>query len=408
MLREVRLHPRQRRDARRALLERRLRGLEEESSWRRHLCSAWPTRVRASGSTTSRATSSTSGELARMMERRRRRRRHLEPDDLPEGDLRRVTPTTSSSEPMLAETTTRRRSSSRSRPATSATRATSSARVWDEGARRDGYVSMEVDPRLAYDTEATVVEAVRLHALIDRPNLLVKIPATKPGLPAIEEMIAKGKSINVTLIFSLERYREVAEAYIRGLERLVAGGERPGPVASVASFFVSRVDTEADRRLDEIGRSRSPEGQARDRERQARLPASTSSCSRASAGTFLASKGATPQRCLWASTSTKNPAYRDVMYVEELIGPDTVDTMPEETIEAFQDHGEVARTLDRGVEDARAPPRRAGGGRDRLRRRHGDARTRRRREVRRLVRRAARGHPRLEPGARRGIARRRP
>ena len=125
--------------------------------------------------------------------------------------------------------------------------------VWDDGGGRDGYVSIEVDPTLAYDTEATTAQAARLHALIDRPNLLVKIPATKPGLPAIEDMIAKGKSINVTLIFSLERYVEVAEAYIRGLERLVAAGGHPTTVASVASFFVSRVDTEADRRLDEIG-----------------------------------------------------------------------------------------------------------------------------------------------------------
>ena len=125
--------------------------------------------------------------------------------------------------------------------------------VWDEGGGKDGYVSIEVDPTLAYDTEATVEQAPRLHELIDRPNLFVKIPATKPGLPAIEDMIAAGISINVTLIFSLERYTEVAEAYLRGLERLVAGGGDPSAVASVASFFVSRVDTEADRRLDEIG-----------------------------------------------------------------------------------------------------------------------------------------------------------
>ena len=125
--------------------------------------------------------------------------------------------------------------------------------VWDEGGGRDGYVSLEVDPTLAYDTEATIAEAVRLHELVDRPNLFVKIPATEPGLPAIEEMIARGKSINVTLIFSLERYAAVAEAYVRGLERLVEAGGDPSGVASVASFFVSRVDTEADRRLEEAG-----------------------------------------------------------------------------------------------------------------------------------------------------------
>ena len=125
--------------------------------------------------------------------------------------------------------------------------------VWDGGGGRDGYVSLEVDPTLAYETEATIAEAVRLHDLVDRPNLFVKIPATEPGLPAIEEMIARGKSINVTLIFSLERYAAVAEAYVRGLERLVEAGGDPSAVASVASFFVSRVDTEADRRLEEVG-----------------------------------------------------------------------------------------------------------------------------------------------------------
>src|SRR5918992_3316691 len=128
-------------------------------------------------------------------------------------------------------------------------------RVWDEGGGKDGYVSMEVDPNLAYEQDATIEEALRFHEWIDRPNLFVKIPATQPGLGAIEECIAQGRSINVTLIFSLERYSEVAEAYIRGLERLVEGGGDPRPVASVASFFVSRVDTEADRRLEEVGAS---------------------------------------------------------------------------------------------------------------------------------------------------------
>jgi transaldolase len=221
-------------------------------------------------------------------------------------------------------------------------------RVWDEGGGKDGYVSIEVDPRLAYDTEKTVAEAVRLHSLIDRPNLFVKIPATKPGLPAIEDMIAKGKSINVTLIFSLERYREVAEAYIRGLERLVAGGGDPSRVASVASFFVSRVDTEADRRLDDIGGHERLKGKlaiANARLAYQRYKGLFSG----ERWEFLASKGATPQRCLWASTSTKNPAYSDVLYVEELIGRDTVNTMPEETIAAFQDHGKVAPTLEKGL-----------------------------------------------------------
>ena len=157
--------------------------------------------------------------------------------------------------------------------------------VWEKTGGRDGYVSMEVDPRLAYDTEATVAEAVRLHELVDRPNLLVKIPATKPGLPAIEEMIAKGKSINVTLIFSLERYAEVTEAYIRGLERLVAHGGDPSRVHSVASFFVSRVDTEADRRLDEIGGHDELKGRLAVANAPSRLPALPARRSRASAGT---------------------------------------------------------------------------------------------------------------------------
>jgi transaldolase len=223
--------------------------------------------------------------------------------------------------------------------------------VWDKGGGKDGYVSIEVDPRLAYDTERTTAEATRLHGLIERPNLLVKIPATKPGLPAIEDMIAKGKSINVTLIFSLERYREVAEAYIRGLERLVASGGNPTKIASVASFFVSRVDTEADRRLDEIDAPKRLKGKLAIA--NARLAyREYKSLFSGERWEFLASKGATPQRCLWASTSTKNPDYSDVLYVEELIGPETVNTMPEETITAFQDHGKVAPTLEKGLDKA--------------------------------------------------------
>jgi transaldolase len=224
--------------------------------------------------------------------------------------------------------------------------------VWDEGSGRDGYVSIEVDPNLAYDTQATIAEAARLHELIDRPNLFVKIPATQPGLPAIEEMIARGKSINVTLIFSLQRYAEVAEAYIRGLERLVEGGGDPSRLASVASFFVSRVDTEADRRLEEIGGHDELEGKLA----VANAKLAYQRYEEIFAGPrweALAAKGATPQRCLWASTSTKNPAYRDVMYVEELIGPMTVNTMPEETIRAFQDHGNVAPTLEQGLDEAK-------------------------------------------------------
>lgn len=216
----------------------------------------------------------------------------------------------------------------------------------------DGYVSWEVDPTLAYDTEGTFEEAMRLHRWIEQPNLYVKIPATLPGLPAIEDMIAAGRSINITLIFSLERYAAVAEAYLRGLERLVASGGDPRKVNSVASFFVSRVDTEADRRLDAVGGHDKLKG----RLAIANAKLAYEHYREVFAGErweYLASKGARTQRCLWASTSTKNPAYRDVLYVEGLIGPDTVDTMPDETIRAFQDHGAVALTLEEGVDDAR-------------------------------------------------------
>jgi len=226
--------------------------------------------------------------------------------------------------------------------------------VWDDGDGQDGYVSIEVDPTLAYETGATFEQAMRFHAEIDRPNLLVKIPATRPGLAAIEDVIARGKSINVTLIFSLQRYREVVEAHIRGLERLVAAGGDPRRVASVASFFVSRVDSEADARLEAIGGHEELAG----RLAVANAKLAYAHWQEAYSGErweYLASKGATPQRCLWASTSTKNPAYRDVLYVEELIAPDTVNTMPEETLRAFQDHGEVrGATACEGLDEARA------------------------------------------------------
>src|SRR6476646_9895557 len=220
---------------------------------------------------------------------------------------------------------------------------------------QDGFVSWEVDPTLAYDREGTFDEAMRLHAWLDRPNLYVKIPATKPGLGAIEDSIAHGKSINVTLIFSLARYKEVVEAYLLGLERLVASGGDPSKVHSVASFFVSRVDTEADKRLDAIGSKaalalRGKLGIANAKLAYAHFQETFSG----GRWEFLAGKGANVQRCLWASTSTKNPDYRDVMYVEELIGPQTVDTMPLETVKAFQDHGETrGDTVVEHVDEAR-------------------------------------------------------
>ena len=227
-------------------------------------------------------------------------------------------------------------------------------RVWDEGSGKDGYVSLEVDPTLAYDREATFEQAMHLHGVVDKRNLFVKIPATEPGLGAIEDSIARGKPINVTLIFSLQRYREVVEAYVRGVERLVEDGGDPSTVASVASFFVSRVDTEADRRLEEIGTDKALALRGKLAIANAKLAYEHYlDIVGSERWQKLAAAGATPQRCLWASTSTKNPDYRDVLYVEELIGPDTVNTMPLETVEAFQDHGEVRNTLTEGLDDAK-------------------------------------------------------
>jgi transaldolase len=223
--------------------------------------------------------------------------------------------------------------------------------VWDEGDGKDGYVSMEVDPNFAYDTAATIEEAARFHDWVERPNLYVKIPATAPGVPAIEEMIARGRNINVTLIFSLERHREVAEAYIRGLERFAEAGGDLSTVGSVASYFVSRVDTEADRRLDDAGH---PELKGKLAVANAKLAYQNYKEIFSGDGwDSLVEKGATPQWCLWASTSTKNPDYSDVLYVDDLIGPGTVNTMPHETIEAFEDHGEVAITLEDGIDQAK-------------------------------------------------------
>jgi transaldolase len=223
--------------------------------------------------------------------------------------------------------------------------------VYDATQGEDGYVSWEVDPEIAYDRERTYEEAKRLHEWIDEPNLFVKIPATAPGVGAIEDSVAAGRNINVTLIFSLQRHEEVMEAYVRGLERFAADGGDLATVRSVASFFVSRVDTEADRRLEDIGRTDLAGKLA-----IANAKLAYQNYKRVFSGDRwdgLAAKGAHPQRCLWASTSTKNPAYRDVMYVEELIGPSTVNTMPEETIRAFQDHGRVEDTLERDVDRAK-------------------------------------------------------
>jgi transaldolase len=222
--------------------------------------------------------------------------------------------------------------------------------VWERTEGRDGYVSIEVDPNLAGDMAATIAQATHFHKAIARPNLLVKIPATDAGVPAIEEMTARGYAINVTLIFSLTRHRQVAEAYLRGLERLVASGGDPRRVHSVASFFVSRVDTETDRRLADTNRD----------DLKGRLGIANAKLAYQQYKALfhgerwddLAARGATAQYCLWASTSVKDPSLRDTLYVEELIGAETISTMPEETIRAFQDHGQVELRLESDVEEA--------------------------------------------------------
>ena len=227
--------------------------------------------------------------------------------------------------------------------------------VYDASDGTDGFASIEVEPDLAHDTDATTARARELWKRLDRPNIFIKIPATDAGIPAIETAIGEGINVNVTLMFSVDVYRRVAHAYIAGLRARHQRGDSVGRVASVASFFVSRVDTKIDKQLEQIGT---------DAARDARGKAAIANAKLAyeafgqifGADEFAEprSAGAQVQRCLWASTSTKNPDYRDVLYVEELIGPQTVDTMPLETIAAFGDHGRIERTLDRDVEGARA------------------------------------------------------
>jgi transaldolase len=235
--------------------------------------------------------------------------------------------------------------------------------VFDDSGGADGFVSVEVPPALANDTNATIDAAKSIHERVALSNLLVKIPATEAGVPAIEEMIALGKSINITLIFSLERYAAVIEAYLRGIERFVEAGGDPSTVASVASFFVSRVDTEIDRRLEAIAASEPGSARAeaalglRGKAALAQAQLAYELFTKAfhsPRALALAARGMRPQRPLWASTSTKNPAYPDLLYVNGLIGPDTVDTMPPATIAAFLDHGVIARTIDRDYDGARA------------------------------------------------------
>src|SRR3954468_15968493 len=220
--------------------------------------------------------------------------------------------------------------------------------VFDRTKGKDGFVSIEVSPGAANDARATIAEAQRLWKTVDRPNVMVKIPGTVEGAKAVEEAIAAGININITLLFSLQAYARVIEAYLRGLEARVKAGKSIADIHSVASFFISRVDTEVDKRL---GSNDALKGKAAIA--NAKLAYALFQKEFGSARwKALAAKGGNVQRPLWASTSTKNPAYRDVLYVEELIGPDTVNTMPPATIEAFRDHGKVARTVDRNLMQA--------------------------------------------------------
>jgi transaldolase len=227
--------------------------------------------------------------------------------------------------------------------------------TFDQSRGGDGFVSIEVDPRWAHDSDATVAAARSLHDRIREPNLLVKVPATAAGVRAIEQLTGEGRSINVTLVFSLSRYGQVLEAYLSGLETLVRRGGDLSVVHSVASFFVSRVDTEVDRRLDAVATSAAAKLHGRAAVAQARLAYQMFlDAHSGERWERLARQGARVQRPLWASTSTKDPGYPDTLYVDSLIGPDTVNTLPESTLQAFADHGTLARTIDLHVEDARA------------------------------------------------------
>jgi len=235
--------------------------------------------------------------------------------------------------------------------------------VYDETGGLDGYVSIEVNPKLAYDTEGTIAEARKFFQTIDRPNIFIKVPATDQGIPAIRQLISEGINVNITLIFSIDYYERVMDAYLEGLEQRVSEGKPIDKIASVASFFVSRVDTEVDKRLQKL--IESEQDSQKKSELESLLGKAAIANARIAYQHFLKkfqgerweslkAKGARVQRPLWASTSTKNPAYRDVMYVEELIGPDTVNTMPPQTIEAFLDHGKVARTIDKDLDQVYA------------------------------------------------------
>ncbi|EJL38256.1 transaldolase [Caulobacter sp. AP07] len=226
---------------------------------------------------------------------------------------------------------------------------------------KDGYVSLEVSPYLANDTDATIEEARRLWKTVDRPNLMIKVPGTKAGVPAVRALIEAGLNINITLLFAIEAYQAVAEAHLAGLEARVAKSQPIDRVASVASFFVSRIDSQMDKKIADLEAAGDPKA-AEAKSLAGRIAIANAKQAYAwyeemIAGDrwkALAAKGAMPQRLLWASTGVKNPDYRDVLYVEPLIGPDTVNTLPPKTLDAFRDHGRVAQTLSEGRAEAEA------------------------------------------------------
>ncbi len=241
------------------------------------------------------------------------------------------------------------------------------APVFDASGGSDGFVSIEVSPEKAYDTQGTIDEAKRWWAAIDRPNLMVKIPATDAGIPAIEECLAAGVNINITLIFAISFYERVMEAYVRALERRLDAGQSLTATNSVASFFVSRVDTAVDKLIEERVERATDSGTKE--QLRALLGKAANANARVAYQQFLSvfgsdrfaklrAVGGKVQRPLWASTGTKNKAYNDLLYVDNLIGPDTVNTLPPATIDAFEDHGVVARTIDLGVDDAKSVLRR--------------------------------------------------
>jgi len=223
--------------------------------------------------------------------------------------------------------------------------------VYESSSGGDGFVSFEVDPKLAYDSEKTLSEAKRLFQVLNKPNTMIKIPGTEEGLPAVTEALASGINVNVTLLFSVQNYERVATAYIKGLEKFVTSGGDVSKIASVASFFVSRIDVQADAALEEKGNQ---DLQGRIAIANAKL--AYESFERIFSGERwekLAAKGAKKQRVLWASTSTKDPKYPDTLYVDELIGPDTVNTLPPATLAAFKDHGTIGETITQGLEEAK-------------------------------------------------------